>query len=252
MGGKKVDFIVVGAQKSGTSALHHYLLQHPELSLSNVKEVHYFDNESEFLSEPNYDNYHKFFTEFDNNKLHGELTPIYIYWRESIRRIYEYNKKMKIIIVLRNPIHRAYSHWNMERSKDKEWLSFYEALTIERLRLEEALPLQHRVFSYVDRGYYSKQIKNVWKYFKKENVLILRHELLKYQAPSVLSTIAGFLEISDFPNIENANVHQGDYNAPMNSESRKYLIEAFKNEIHNIEEMLHWNCKEWLLEPDDA
>jgi len=244
---RKVDFIVAGVQKAGTTALHHFLGQHSGLSLSNMKEVHYFDNEREFESTPNYNNYHKHFPRIKSNTLRGELTPIYLYWNDSMRRIYEYNKNMKIIILLRNPIERAYSHWNMERARNRECYPFYEALINEGQRSRESLPLQHRIFSYVDRGYYSEQIRRVRRYFKQENILILRHELLRDHMSITLTEIADFLQISPFPvTLENESIHTGSYKEEIPPIAREYLIQIFKNEVYTLEEMLHWDCKDWI------
>ena len=69
----------------------------------------------------------------------GEATPIYIYWKKAIERLVRYNPNIKLIIVLRNPITRAYSHWNMMRNRNKENLSFVDAIAAEPERLKKVL-----------------------------------------------------------------------------------------------------------------
>jgi len=91
-----------------------------------------------------------------------------MYWQNAPKRIWQYNPEMKIIIILRNPIERAFSHWNMERSRNAEHLSFWDAINTEKLRCQETLPLQNRVYSYIDRGFYIKQLENIWRYFPKK------------------------------------------------------------------------------------
>jgi hypothetical protein len=73
------------------------------------------------------------------HKLIGEATPIYMYWKEAPERIREYNAKMKLIILLRNPIDRAYSHWNMERSRKLETLPFFDAVKTRRRKVQAGL-----------------------------------------------------------------------------------------------------------------
>ena len=72
---------------------------------------------------------------------------------------------MRLIVILRNPIERAYSHWAMEHRRGNDPLPFNLALEQEDARCREALPLQHRVFSYVDRGFYSAQLRRLWRFF---------------------------------------------------------------------------------------
>lgn len=242
---KKVDFIVAGAQKAGTTALDYYLRQHPDLSLPKVKEVHYFDDEREFSNKPDYSNYHAFFSDWGTIKLHGEVTPIYMYWNESMRRICDYNSKIKIIILLRNPVDRAYSHWNMESKKNKDPLPFQEALCAEKARCKEVFPLQHRVFSYVSRGYYSTQLENIWRYFDKKNVLIIKHEELKRTPSFALNKISHFLGISAFPSLQHKVINSGKYSSDMPTSARQFLVEKFQSEIITIEKMLGWNCEHW-------
>ena len=115
-----VNFLICGTQKGGTSALDAYLREHPEICMADKKEVHFFDNKKFFnKNKPDYSKYHSFFNPQSSHKLLGETTPIYMYWHDSPRRIWQYSPNMKIIVILRNPIDRAYSHWNMERSKCK-------------------------------------------------------------------------------------------------------------------------------------
>jgi len=196
---RRVNFLIAGTQKGGTTALHSYLEEHPETCMADQKEVHYFDTEDNFNQEiVSYSKYHESFKPKSNHKLLGEATPIYMYWKEAPKRIHEYNPEIKIILILRNPIDRAYSHWNMERMKNADSLSFSDAIRSETQRCEEALPLQHRVYSYIDRGHYLEQLERIWKYFPKNQVLIIKSEKLKENPNEVLREITDFLQISPF------------------------------------------------------
>lgn len=243
----KVNFLIAGAQKAGTTALHSYLSTHSEIHIPNNKELHFFDNEKNFAkSKPHYDVYHKAFSPNGRKKLLGEATPIYMYWDNAPKRIWQYNPNMKLIIILRNPIERAYSHWNMEYSRGNETLGFSEAIHNESARIREALPLQHRIYSYIDRGFYCQQIKKLWFYFGKENILILKHETLRQQPEKTLNAVTDFLEIAPLQNTKHQEVHTATYKQNISEADTVYLINLFKHEIASLEQLLSWNCKEWL------
>jgi len=241
----RINFLIVGSQKSGTSALDKYLREHSEIEMGIKKELHFFDNEEIFKNEVNYDIYHKNFSS-DISKVKGESTPIYMYWTPSLGRIYEYNPNMKIIAILRNPITRAFSHWNMERDRDADSESFPIAIRTENERCRTALPLQHRVYSYTDRGFYSEQIRHIWKYFPKEQTLFIKQDDLKKKPQEVLSHISSFLNISPFYTIEQKDVHSRPYINKLSDEDYAFLSNLYFYEIKTLEQMLQWDCSDWM------
>lgn len=244
-----VNFIICGTQKGGTSALDAYLREHPEICMAEKKEVHFFDNENFFRDKtPDYSWYHTLFTPRTTDKLIGEATPIYMYWYDAPRRIWEYNPNMKLIVVLRNPIERAYSNWNMERSRNADKLSFWDAIQNEQERCREALPYQHIYYSYIGRGFYLEQLRRLWLYFSKERVLILRNEYLKNQPHEALRDVCDFLEVDYFESIKTKNVHSLPYESKMSDRERKYLRLIFEHEIRGLERVLGWDCSDWLSE----
>lgn len=245
----KVDFLVCGTQKGGTTALHNYLGQHQEIYLPEKKELHYFDDESIDWKNPNYENYHSHFCEENTaGKICGEVTPIYMYWNHSMERIWQYNKKIKIIIILRNPITRAYSHWNMEKQRNADSLCFIKALETEQERSRISLPLQHRVYSYIDRGFYSQQIRHILRFFPRDQLLVLRQDALIVEAKQILATIFKFLGVEN-QEIEIRNgIHALNYEEPMATGAKKLLLEIFYAEIKQLEFMLKWDCSAWLEE----
>lgn len=243
----KVKFLIAGAQKSGTSALNRYLKKHPNLCMAKKKEVHFFDNETHFTQKPiNYAHYHSYFAPRLLKHLCGESTPNYMYWHNAPRRIWEYNPKMKIIMILRNPIERAYSHWNMEYHNKREFLPFKEAIRTESQRTKEALPYQHRVYAYVDRGFYTDQIRRIWHYFPKEQTLFLKSEDLKMTPKNTIDQVCNFLNVPMLKNVTRQEVHATPYTTPMPEADREYLKTVFKFEIKDLEEMLGWDCGAWV------
>ncbi len=246
---RRVDFLVCGTQKGGTTALHNYLSQHKELYLPKQKELHYFDDESLDWRKPNHDNYHDYFCDESSiGKTWGEVTPIYMYWNNSMERIWQYNKKIKIIIILRNPITRAYSHWNMEKQRNADSLCFIKALETEQTRSRNSLPLQHRVYSYIDRGFYSQQLRHILRFFPKEQLLVLRQEELIVKAKQILANIFEFLEVESQEIKTRDDIHTLKYDEPIATEAKKLLLNTFRAEIKQLEFMLNWDCSAWLEE----
>ena len=117
----KVDFFIVGAPKSGTTSLYHYLNEHLEIEMSSQKEPDYFSDEAlnqqgMYYGKNRIDNINKYHGLFTTNavKLRGEASVSYLFYDDVPQKIKEYNSKAKIIIMLRNPIDRAFSHYLMD------------------------------------------------------------------------------------------------------------------------------------------
>src|SRR2546422_6756035 len=156
---ERVDFVVAGTQKGGTTTLDLYLREHPRISMATRKEVHFFDIDENFRTEAvDYAVYHANFAARSPLQLYGECTPMYMYWEPAAARMARYNPALKIVIILRNPITRAYSHWNMEREKCREALPFLEAVQTEPDRAQQMWPRQLRHRAYVHRGFYARQL----------------------------------------------------------------------------------------------
>ena len=125
----RIDFIIAGTQKGGTTALDEYFRSHQNICMADKKEVHFFDEDRYFEKKsPNYSKYHKYFSPNDYSQVIGEATPIYMYLSKAIERIHVYNPQIKLIIILRNPIDRAFSHWNMENSGVLQMIDFLQSL----------------------------------------------------------------------------------------------------------------------------
>ena len=152
------------------------------------------DKDKFFKTEnPNYNYYHSFFEPHKNHKIIGEATPIYMYWKNTIKRIYNYNSDMKLILVLRNPINRAFSHWNMEVHRKRENRTFWKAIN-EELENHAKSNKQHRTFSYLDRGFYSIQIAEILGYYNRKQVLIIRNKSLRENLNGILKQVSSTSE----------------------------------------------------------
>jgi hypothetical protein len=253
------DFLIIGAQKAGTVPLLRYLQQHPELIGAN-KEIGFF-------STNNYYNGIKWYKKqlpirIDKKKLIFEKTPEYIYYPETPKRIQKNNKNIKLILIIRNPVKRAFSGWNhykkyyyswenyskeklmkrvnrnlgFEKSKhmidflnEPEYKDFYECI------IEEIELINKDIFryfpSFVRRGIYYEQIKNYMKYFDKKQILIIESSDLRNKKEEVLNNVTDFLEISsfDFSNINLKEIHKSNYKgSKIDEKSEKILKEFYK------------------------
>ncbi|MBU1195105.1 MAG: sulfotransferase domain-containing protein [Proteobacteria bacterium] len=160
---RKPDFLIIGAQKAGTTTLHDWLITQSQLSLPNIKETHFFSKENRF--EKGYNWYIKQFDMTSDKKIIGEVDPDYIFMPGVIEKIRQYIKKTKFIIILRSPIERAYSHYKMSCYRGYEKLSFLEALKAENNRLKSNDYHSVAHFSYLSRSFYAPQIIKFKKAF---------------------------------------------------------------------------------------
>ena len=201
------DFIIVGAQKSGTTSLFHYLSQHPQLVPACEKELHFFDDGLDEASN-NYKKgggwYGAHFARKD--QLNGgqktfEATPLYLFHPYSAARIAKLLPATKIIVVLRNPVERAISHYFHERRLGFESLPVLQAMENEDKRLEDSLskglynsmPFIH--FSYKTRGLYKEQLVRYFQYFGENQIHIIQNERLLIETDRVLVDLFKFIGV---------------------------------------------------------
>lgn len=241
----RLDFIVAGAQKSGTTALHYFLSKHPDITMGDQQEIHFFDNEEIFTGPINYEMLHGHYPSTGGSAIAGDCTPIYLYWKPAIERIWQYNPKIKLLILLRNPIDRAFAHWNMQRHKNREPLDFLDAIKAESERAGESAPLQSRRFSYVDRGRYSEQLERVFKFFPTEQVKIIKFEEFQSKNTETMNSVFEFLGVSSASIPRNKDRNVVPYEREMRAEEREYLRPIFAEEIARLEQMLGWDCSDW-------
>jgi sulfotransferase family protein len=238
-----VDFVIGGTQKGGTSALDSFLRQHPEICMPDTKkELHFFDRESD---DTDYKKYHANFQPKPNHRAIGEASPIYMYWETAPYRIWSYNPTMKWILALRNPVERAFSAWNMETKRGAENLSFNEAIEKEPERCREALPLQHRVYSYIGRGFYAHQVRRLFNIFGADKCLILLNEELRSDHKKTLRAVFDFLNVDNLFIPPEARVFEQEYTDRIDSQLRSRLIDIFHFDIKELERLLSRDLSSW-------
>ncbi len=242
----RVDFLVIGAQKAGTTALHAQLQTHPQLFLPELKELHFFDIDSNFgRFRSNAAAYEAHFEDAEG-RVRGEITPIYLYWRQAAPRIRRYNPGMKMVAVLRDPIDRAYSHWAMEHARGDEPLGFSEAIRAEPERLARAPFGQHRIHSYAARGDYADQIERFRALFGAGSLLPVKYEDLLQRHETEMARVFGFLGVDPGWRTPNLRRHVGGSRPPMSEADRAFLVDRFRDGVGRLEKMLGWDCSDWL------
>ncbi len=201
----QVSFLIAGAMRCGTTALASFLSRHPEIGMAPQKEVHFFDA-------PDFDEgadpeeiaarYQGHFPRFSDRLHIGEATPIYLYLPAAIRRIARYNPRMKLIILLRDPVERALSHYQHSVVHGWERAPLPVALLMEPFRLAGqrgnlSLDSPLRRHSYIDRGFYARQLSVLDRYFPPDQVLVLSNRSLREEHALTLQRVYAFLGVSD-------------------------------------------------------
>jgi len=218
--GNQPDFIIVGAQKAGTSSLFTYLKQDKNFVASQKKEIDFFSKDINYRK--GFFWYEKQFRGFKRSgKLFYEASPSYLYRSFAPARIFNYDKSIKIIILLREPVERSYSAWNMYRdmfdsnkirSKMKQgydgkinylnkylfqdrsvFPSFEECLEIEISIMNQTPEIEEP--SIIRRGIYFEQVRRYFELFPKENILIINFEDIVRNKVNSLDRIYKFLNV---------------------------------------------------------
>lgn len=176
------SFLIIGAQKAGTSSLWFMLADHPGVARSELKETDYFS----WFYFRSLRFYRGFFPRDDGRRITGEATPGYLYHPLVPERVARDLPGVKIIVLLRDPVDRAISHYHHELKRGLERLDISEALDAEPTRLrgeyERLLNEPHyhsmlrRHFSYIDRGRYAEQLERWMAHIDREQMLILPAE----------------------------------------------------------------------------
>ena len=242
----RVNFIVGGVQKAGTTALHDFLAQHPNVALLRDQALHFFDKEEHFGGEPDYRILHSNFAPGWRWQIAGEVTADYLYYPRALERIADYNPRMKLIVSLRNPTERAFSQWNMRRDKGQEPLEFLDALKRDE---EIGIWKRPRGNGYLARSLYTPQLEKVFELFPREQVLVLKYETFRRDPSGMLDQMFDFLGVRRLQRFKNKRRNIGSYSRKLTDEEREYGTAIFAEDIDKTEELLGWDCRDWRLQP---
>lgn len=167
---RNIDLMIIGAQKAGTTSLKNYLGEHPEICTHERIEFMFFVNEEEYKQ-----GYKKIFKKYykncrNKNKIIGKNVLI-MYNVNALKRLYEYNPNIKLVIILRNPVDRAYSAWLYEKRRGREFTKTFE----EAIHIDDPNFLNN-LSQYLDKSLYYKHLLNVFRFFDKRQIMIILFE----------------------------------------------------------------------------
>jgi hypothetical protein len=217
--------------------------------MPRVKEIHHFDDETNVDWErPDHSRLHSFY-DWSLTALRGEATPIYCYWPHAMERIKKYNPEAKLIMAIRHPFHRALSQWRMETARGREHLPFAEAISATGRDRLSGTGGFHRVYSYVERGFYGPQIERLYRLFPRNNVYVYRTDDLWREPSATLTSIEIFLGL---PPILARSV-KPCYITPVPSAGYRvdpsvlrYLNEKFAPDIRRTANLTGLDLADWL------
>ena len=245
------NYLVIGAQKGGTTSLHGYLAAHPAVLTASIKEVQYF-NKYYARGEDWYLAYFPLAARGRLTRMRtgatpavGEASATYLFDPRTPERVHRFDPTMKLIVALRDPVDRAYSHYQMEHRWGREALPFEEALDREAAELDAEL---ERVLadptsesglecSYVARGRYAEQLDRWLEYFPREQLLVVTSDELLDEPAAVMTRVAGFLSIPEWhaPSYTLRGVREYSTMPPA---TRERLAQIFEPHNRRLEELL--------------
>jgi Sulfotransferase domain len=238
------DFVIIGAQKCGTTFLYHLLAQHALVEPAAKKELHFFDKNFDLGVEW----YRQCFAaprwEDGRRTITGEATPYYMFHPLAAERMAEIVPEARLIALIRDPVDRAYSHHQQEARKGDEPLSFEEAIEAEEGRLrgegnrmledKKYASFEHQRLSYLSRGVYVDQLLRWSELFSRGQLLVLKSEDFFEHPLEILESVLAFLGLPEWapaPSQLGYRRHEGRYERDMDPTIRRRLERYF--EPHN-------------------
>ncbi len=244
------DFIVIGVGRSGTTSLFNYLEQHPSIVRSSYDEIGFFD-----------DNFHlgiswyrsmfptiftKFFVKLQTKHfMTYEVTPWYVRRPWTARRIKNLLPNVKLIVVLRNPVDRTYSHYHMaKRNNEKRDFETVIDEDITNISQWDKKPKDDSYFlnevqnSKLARGFYYEQLKQWFEIFPKKQILIIPSEKLSVQTIDTVQEVFGFLNLPKYEIKNTKKVNVAKYEK-MDQKTRERLVEFFRPHNKRLYDLLN-------------
>jgi hypothetical protein len=248
------DFFIIGAQKGGTTSLYRYLEQHPAVMRARNKEINFFGDHfangfAWYLERfPTRWEMFRRQRELGCKVRTGEATPFYLLHPHAPRRVHAAYPKARIIVMLRNPVDRAFSHHAYHVKLGVESLSFEEAVAAEPERLEGELQrmladdsypgYNYKMFSYLERGLYAVQLERWFQYFDRSQVHVIRSEDFFSDPESCFVGVQQFLGLPQHKLESYRKFNPGRDTAGLRPDTRTRLLEFFEPHNRRLEELL--------------
>jgi hypothetical protein len=240
-----LSFITIGAQKCGTTSLFEYLSQNPAVTAPVTKELHYFDQH--FCKGLKWYRAQWPLPASDSSRQLGEATPMYMFHPHAMRRIRSLAPQCRLIVLLRNPVDRAYSHFQHSVALSHENRVLEEAIFSEEPRLsqerdrmlrdENYFSKYYQRFSYLARGRYFEQLQYVLNFFPKEQLFVICSEELFAGPGPVLRELCGFLDLPYLQGLRLKHYYGRSY-LPLADETRSKLQEYFVEHNERLFELI--------------
>ncbi len=248
-----IDFLIIGAQRGGTKSLYDYLLLHPSVVPAIKPAIHFFDIHYEMGIDWYVRHFPMLSGYYGGKKLDGHITgeasSCYLHHPLAPERIMKHCPKAKLIVMLRNPTDRAYSHYRHAVRQGKETLSFSMALKVEAKRLEKGLQRLHEnpaiyaernlTHSYISHGLYANQIRRWLTCFPREQFIFIRSEdFFADPVPHVMKTY-DFLGLSPFrpPELPPPDPNYFEFLTEL---TRTKIDRFFIHSNEEVSRILHW------------
>ncbi|PLX17075.1 MAG: hypothetical protein C0597_07425 [Marinilabiliales bacterium] len=217
----KPNLYIIGAAKSGTTSLYKYLNQHPDVYFSPIKEPNYFSDDIDvskftstyksntYLELEKYfkksnlrdlpitfirkeEHYERLFENSGKHKIRGEASTSYMFSNKAAKNIYRFNSEAKIVAILRNPMERAFSHYEMALRYGHTKLNFKKAIIEDLNKTQKGWGISEL---FIELGLYYDQLKRYFDIFPRDQIQILWFDDLKSNPKGMIDTCCKFLEI---------------------------------------------------------
>jgi len=239
------SFLVIGNPRSGLSSVHHALSQHPKLQvISSGEKAHFADDNAYAHGNPPRSIYESGYKNLSGDLIRGEVTSSYLSHPFAISRIHRYNPDIKLIVILRNPAMRTYSHWQEAKSRGLEKRSFAEIVhdaCSSSLSQYETPPSSD---NYIAQSLYSEQVSHIQQYFGPHQILCLRTEDLKEDAQVALYRMYQFIGVP-YLEVDVPAQNVGSYAQSIEPKLYQDLSEHHRSDIRALESLVGWDCKDW-------
>jgi hypothetical protein len=238
-----IDFIIAGTMKGGTTAAIYNMTRHPDISMVK-EEIHYYDNKKNFQKGVEWYKSH-----FDySKKMTGDKNHDIMYEYSCLELVQAVNPQIKIIIFLRNPIERAYSHWKMTRDLFKNNNSF-EYCVMNEINNRWGENRTGKIsfwYHFVQRGFYYDQIQEMLKYFPIDNFYIAISEKVRNNMDKEYQKIFEFLGLDDYhSNFEEGFVSVRDDKLDPKSKLYEKLKNIYADDVKKLEKFLGYKTEWW-------
>lgn len=242
----RLDFVIVGAEKAGTTALFAYLRTVPGLHLPLIKELNFFDREQRYGDGSDFSLLHRWLLLAPGAAIRGEATPTYLMNPHCLQRIYDYNPDIKIIAILRSPVRRAHSAWNYRRARLRDSRDFLTAVRVEVESGADTRVARENKYRYVGAGCYAAQIREAQRVFPAHNLLLIKYEDFNGDQPGHVRNVVRFLGgPGDFHLQRVRRVNVWGYQRPLLREEFDAVLPHYLPDIAEVEQLTGWDCSDW-------